>query len=93
MDQHHTPGESLENSPKRLQKGVFSENSTIAIYTILSILIKMQDELGLEAMLEYIDEYLRTIEKDNPRIKYAVSRALQLISLEKIYKEAVHEKK
>ena len=93
MDLHHPHEETPENSPKRLQKGIFSENSIIAIYTVLSILIKMQDELGLEAMLEYVNKYLRVIEKDNPQIKYAVSRALQLISLEKIYKETVYEKK
>ena len=67
-----------------------NEQNSIAIYTVLSILIKMKNSLGLEATLEYVDKYLGTIEKHNPQVKHAVSQALQLISVEKIYKEAMH---
>ena len=67
-----------------------NEPNNVAIYTVLSILIKMKNSLGLEATLEYIDKYLCTIEKYNPQIKDAVSQAIQLISVERIYKEAMH---
>ena len=66
------------------------EDNSIAIYTVLSILIKMKNTLGLEATLEYVEKYLHTIEKHNPQVKDAVSHAVQLISVEKIYKEAMH---
>ena len=65
------------------------EHNTIAIYTVLSILVKMKNSLGLEAALEYIDKYLTTIEKHNPKIKDATSLAIKFISVEKIYKEAM----
>ncbi len=66
-----------------------NEHNTIAIYTVLSILVKMKNSLGLEAALEYIDKYLTTIEKYNPQIKDATSLAIKFISVEKIYKEAM----
>ena len=66
-----------------------NEHNTIAIYTVLSILVKMKNSLGLEAALEYIDKYLTTIEKHNPKIKHATSLAIRFISVEKIYKEAM----
>ena len=67
-----------------------SGRDAVAVYTVLSILVKMEHTLGLEAMLEYIETYLCVIEQHNPHLKYAVSRALQMISVEKIYKEAVY---
>ena len=71
----------------------FLANNMVAVYTVLSILVKMQHVLGLEAMLEYIRSYLNIIEKYNPQIKPAVSQAMQLISVAKIYKEAVYGEK
>ena len=66
-----------------------NEHNTIAIYTVLSILVKMKNTLGLEASLEYVDKYLTTIEKYNPKIKDATALAIKFISVEKIYKEAM----
>ena len=79
----------LPNQPSKHQDNFFSGPNTVPIYTVLSILVKMKNSLGLEAMLEYIDKYLCTIEKHNPQIKYAASLAINLISVEKIYKEAM----
>ena len=62
----------------------------IAIYTVLSILVRMKHQLGLEAMLEYIRKYLETIDKQNPQFKSAVAQAIEMMSIEKIYKEAMH---
>ena len=52
----------------------------------------MQKELGLEAMLEFMGKYRQTMEKHNPKIKDAVSQALKIISVQKIFSEAAcHE--
>ncbi len=68
-----------------------STNSTnsIAIYTVLCILRRMKQEVGLEAMLEYHARYLETIETHNPRLKHAVAKALGMMSVEKMYREAM----
>ena len=61
--------------------------NTLAIYTILSILISMRRQLGLESMLEYMIAYLTLIEKSNPFIKEAVQEALNLIKISKLYED------
>lgn len=68
-----------------------SFNQLLAIYTALRLLLKMKSTLGLEAMLIYISNYIRIIERFYPELKNAVSRAVDLISIEKIYKEADDE--
>ena len=67
---------------------LFRSANIVIIYTVLSILLAMQKQLGLEAMLEYHRKYLQIIEKNNPTLKHVVHRALSLINVEKIYKEA-----
>ena len=70
----------------------FRTQNIVIIYTALRILLAMQKQLGLEAMLEYRGKYLQSIEGSNPLLKHAVTRALSLIDVEKIYKEAfTHE--
>ena len=54
-----------------------------------SILLVMKKDLGLEAMLEYMDQYLKTIDKHNPKLKFAVEKALSYMSVEKMYKDAM----
>ncbi len=63
--------------------------NSIAIYTVLCILRRMKREVGLEAMLEYLDKYLGAIEAHNPRLKQAVAKALGMMSVEKMYREAM----
>lgn len=81
---HTSPAKGLPPS----ENFFLSPNNMIAIYTVLSILVKMERQLGLEAMLEYIRKYLETIDRQNPEFKSAVSRAIEMMSIEKIYKEA-----
>jgi len=69
---------------------LFRSSNIVIIYTALRILLAMQKQLGLEAMLEYHRKYIQTIEEDNPILKHAVNRALSLINVEKIYKESFH---
>ena len=71
--------------PQRPALPFLNSENTIAIFTTLSILLKMKNQLGLEAMIEYMEFYLLTIEKHNPRFKGAVEQALSLMSVSKIY--------
>ncbi len=66
-----------------------SSTNSIAIYTVLCILRRMKQEVGLEAMLEYLDKYLGVIEANNPQLKHAVAKALGMMSVEKMYREAM----
>ena len=61
---------------------------SVATYTMLCVLKKMRDQMGLEAMIEYLEKYLCIIEEHNPQLKMAVKHALTLLNVEKIYKEA-----
>ena len=83
------PSPNHTHNPKLL----FKPSNMIVVYTTLKILNAMRSQLGLEAMLEYIDKYLFLTERDNPRLKTAVTQALTLMSVEKIYRDAVHSSK
>lgn len=82
------------NSPRERNHPPFlSVENIVAIYTILQILWVMKQRLGLEAMLEYINTYLNEIENNNPFLKKAVNEAMQLISVEKLYKDMTNDEK
>ena len=81
-----------KSSPQKPPPFLTPDN-TIAIYTILSIMLKMKNFLGIEAMLEYVENYLSMIEKNNPQFKEAVKEALDLLSVEKLYKDAMGDEK
>lgn len=87
------PNERSENSakiPRQPFTNIFTNSAnSIAIYTVLCILRRMKREVGLEAMLEYLDKYLGAIETHNPRLKQAVAKALGLMSVERMYREAM----
>ena len=70
---------------------VLPANNSIAVYTILSILRQMKENLGLEAMIEYMEKYMEGIEANNPEIKSAVQYALSLMSIEKMYKQKIKD--
>lgn len=89
MDKHD---EFKDLSPRQLSKSttpLFAPQSTITIYTTLSILLVMKKNLGMEAMLEYMDQYLALIDKHNPKFKFAVRKALSYMNVEKMYKDAM----
>lgn len=77
----------------RQEDGIFSGKNMVVIYTMLSILVLMKKELGLEAMLEYIEEYLRVVGDGNPKVRFAVRRALTMMDVGKMYHDAIHTKK
>ncbi|MBI5149491.1 MAG: hypothetical protein HZA28_01795 [Candidatus Omnitrophica bacterium] len=66
-----------------------SSANSIAVYTVLSILSRMKTRVGLEAMLEYLDMYLATVDSHNPELKEAVDKALGMMSVEKMYRDAM----
>ena len=72
-----------------LPKHFINSNQMVAVYTVLILLRKMKGELGLEAMLEYMNAYLEVIEKYNPKLGRVVSKAVSLMSMEKMYARAV----
>ena len=82
--------ESNAKTPRQPFPNIFTSSAnSIAIYTILCILRRMKREIGLEAMLEYLDKYLETTETHNARLKLAVAKALWMMSVEKMYREAM----
>ena len=83
----------MERKQDGNQDGIFSGRNVVVIFTLLSILVKMKEQCGLEAMLEYMDEYIRVMGEGNPKVKFAVRRALAMMSVEKIYHDALHTKK
>lgn len=82
--------ESNAKIPRQPFPNIFTNSAnSIAIYTVLCILRRMKREVGLEAMLEYLDKYLGIIETHNPQLKQAVAKALGMMSVEKMYREAM----
>ncbi len=80
----------MENPNQRQSSDtIFSPKSIITVYTILFILLEMRKQLGLEAMLEYLEKYITLLEKNNPNMKQAVSHASKYLSIHKIYCEAM----
>jgi len=53
----------------------------------------MKEQLGLEAMLEYMECYARLLAHANPKMEYAVRRAIALMNIEKMHYDALHHKK
>lgn len=81
--------ESDGKIPRQSFSNIFTSSAnSIAIYTVLCILRRMKREVGLEAMLEYLDKYLETIEMNNPELKQAVHKALAMMSVARMYREA-----
>ena len=89
-DDGHEPYPNKES--KESSSFTFPEHN-VAVYTVLYILLLMRKRLGIEAMLEYVEEYLIVVEQSNPRFQTAVRQALALMSVEKMYKDALNGRK
>ena len=79
----------FSKSQKEFPSMVTGPANSIAVFTVLCILRSMRKELSLEAMLEYMEKYLVTVEKYNPQLKNAVRKVISTINIEKIYKDAM----
>ena len=73
------------------QKWAVLEERAVTTYTAMCILREIRTRLGLEAMMEYQENYLALIEKFNPKLKMAVMRALAVMDVERMYKDARYE--
>ncbi|MBP9854366.1 MAG: hypothetical protein KBD53_05825 [Candidatus Omnitrophica bacterium] len=87
MEEKNYMNEQSERFPNQTR----NVQESIAVYTVLTILIKMREQLGLEAMLEYLQEYANVIERNNPKLKDAVLRALKIINVKKMYGDALRQ--
>lgn len=81
------------HDPHKAADHFFSPDNMIAVYTVLRILLKMRQHFGLEAMLEYKEKYLESFESKNPEVKTAVTRAIVMMNIEKIYGEIIGKKR
>lgn len=73
------------SSPKSTP--MFLKDNAIAIYTGLAILTRIKNQVGLEAMLEYMQHYQELIERHNPGFRQAVGGALAIMDVEKLYRD------
>ena len=81
---------SQDNSKQKtppLNTLLFPPQHIVAFYTVLTVLVKMKKELGLEAMLEYMAMYLNEIDSHNPKLSIAVAKTLENIPIEVFYHE------
>ena len=65
----------------------------ISIYTVLLILRNMRDRLGIEAMVDFLEQYTKTIERVSPDIKEAVNDELLDRSLHELYETVCGDEK
>ena len=93
MDQHENLNDASKRNLPQTPELAFSASNTIAVYTVLCLLLKMRANLGLEAMLEYIGKYLAAVEEQSPKLKEAVAKALKIVNIEKIYLDVVRYEK
>lgn len=84
---------NLMNNENKSQRPDSHHDNSVAIYTTFKITQEMRKKLGVEAMLEYVDNYCLIIEEFNPQVKTAVSRALSLIDVNRIYDTTLKNKK
>ena len=61
----------------------------VILFTGTAILLKMKQTLGMEAMLEYMEEFFREYEQKCPLVRAAVMRMMNQVSVQTLYKEAM----
>lgn len=61
----------------------------IVVYIVLFALRKMRTQLGLEATLEYAEGYIKKMEKQNPKLRGLVNKALSNIDIARMHEDAV----
>ncbi len=76
-------------SPKKFPHILNNSSHLIAVYTVFCLLRSMRKQLCLEAMLEYMEEYVQTVERGSPPLKESVLKALSKINIKKMYKDAM----
>ena len=62
---------------------------TLTVYIVMRMLRLIRHQMGLEAMLEYIDKYIEKNENRHPQFPQAFSLAMNKQKLETIYENTV----
>ncbi|NTV30043.1 MAG: hypothetical protein HGA80_08200 [Candidatus Omnitrophica bacterium] len=75
---------SINEQDSQTAKGELSRR-LIVIYTVLLVLRHMRDRLGIEAMVQFLDSYTRTIERIEPDVKKAVNEELMERALQDLH--------
>jgi hypothetical protein len=76
-----------------VMKSSIAINKVVEVYSVVAILRNMRNELGLEAMSEFLDLYVMAIEKQNPDLKKILHEALSEHAIDHFYQAVVqHEK-
>jgi hypothetical protein len=74
-------------------KNLLVNKQSIAVYSVIAILRNMRNELGLEAMSEFVDLYVTAVERINPELKNILHEALSEQAINHFYQAVVeHEK-
>ena len=89
MNFDNASGQHLPQVPKTDSPPFLSPDNVVAIYTVLAILRRMKLCLSIEAMLEYMDAYLSVLEKNNQDFKMTVTRVLEVLNVEKMYRDVI----
>ena len=66
---------------------------TIAVYTTMRTLRAIRNQLGLEAMLEFIERYTAAIETVEPLVAETAAEVLAEYQIEKVYQGVLDFKK
>ena len=66
---------------------------TLTVYIVMRMLRLIRHQMGLEAMLEYIDKYIEKNENRHPQFPQAFSLAMNKQKLETIYENTVKYQK
>ena len=66
---------------------------TLTVYIVMRMLKLIRHQMGLEAMLEYIDKYIEKNENRHPQFPQAFSLAMNKQKLETIYENTVKYQK
>ena len=74
-------------------ENIIVTKQSVAVYSVIAILKNMRNELGLEAMSEFLDMYVTAVERKNPELKNILQEALSERAINQFYQAVVqHEK-
>lgn len=71
----------ISNNKQLKYLNITIDNEVISTYTICKIIKEIRDEFGLEASVEFIDDYLDIVNFRNPELKDVVCLLIKEIDL------------
>jgi len=79
----------MERKDLELKNLLKSPVNEITIYTVMKVMARMKETMGLEAMLQYMERYSIFIEKQNPELKKTVRKAIVNLDVVNMYIEGM----